>query len=97
METVSVSQTGCHQKHYYCDGPDKDAKHEPKKEKTLGKPKPKIILENNWPVIFKNACIMKLKRQGWELYQIKIGLKVRIHNVTRDSEFPFVIKDYQEN
>lgn len=72
METVSVSQTGCHQKHYCCDGPDKDAKHEPKKEKTLGKPKPKIILENNWPVIFKSVKVIKIN-QRWRHYYRRNG------------------------
>lgn len=54
-------------KHYCCDGPDKDAKHEPKKEKTLGKPKPKIILENNWPVIFKSVKVIKIN-QRWRQF-----------------------------
>ena len=69
---VSISQIGCHQKHCFCDGLDKDAKREPKKEKTLGKPKLKIILENNWPVIFKSVKVKKIK-QRWRHYYRRNG------------------------
>ena len=66
---MSISLIGFHEKHYFCDSPDKDAQYEPKSERTSGKPKLKAILENNWLVVFKSFKIIKIKQRLRNYYR----------------------------